>query len=365
MTIASAVERPPASHPTSALEALLAGPHLPALDGLRAFSVLLVILFHFGWSGVPGDLGVLGFFVLSGFLITWLLLREHERDGTISLRSFYARRTLRIVPAYLVFVLVSVTWDLLRGDDRSRPVIVPALTYLVNYYNALHDHPSNSLAHTWSLAIEEQFYLMWPLLFLGAMSAGRRRVAWVLGGSIAVVVLWRSWLYLGGRAGEAYVYNAFDTRFDNLAVGCLLAVLLTAPTFARRVSAWRPPTWYPLATMACLFASRSLTPSAYHFSVGFTVDAVLVAVLITQLLLLHDSTAWRWLDQPVTRYFGALSYSLYLYHSYGNSVARLFPGLPEPVALLVSIAGATLLAMGSYHFIEKPFLRLRARFVGR
>ena len=355
---------PPFSLPPSTLEEVMGRRHLPALDGLRWVAVLVVMIYHFGWTAVPGDLGVSGFFVLSGFLITWLLLREHERTGTISLKDFYVRRTLRIFPAYYAFITVSVALDLLRGDSRVRPAIVPALTYTVNYYNALHGHPTNSMTHAWSLAVEEQFYLLWPLLFLLSIPYGRRAVTRVLVGSIAVVLAWRAFLFLGDVVGEAYVYNAFDTRFDNLAVGCLLAVALTTPSLVRRIGAMPMPAWSPLATVALLVVSRSMISDRWHYSVGLTVDAGLVAVLIVQLLTLHRHPTWRWLDLSAVRYLGLLSYPLYLYHGYGISVGRRMP-LAQPLQLAIGIGVSILMAAGSYHLLERPFLRLKERLQAR
>jgi peptidoglycan/LPS O-acetylase OafA/YrhL len=343
------------------LESLLDGRRLPALDGLRAVSVLIVIQYHFGWQAVPGDLGVSVFFVLSGFLITWLLLKEHAATGTVSLQSFYWRRTLRIFPAYYAFLLVSLGWDSLRGDTRSAPAIVPALTYTINYFNAFHGHPSSSIAHAWSLAVEEQFYLIWPALFLLAMYLGRVGVGRVLAIAIGAVAGWRSLIYLSGIAGPAYVYNAFDTRFDNLAVGCLLAVVLTQPRIIRSVSRLPMTWWAPLGTLSLLVASRIFAGDRWHYSVGFTIDAILIAVLITQLMLVHAHPAWNWLEHRSVRWMGALSYPLYLYHGYGISLARRLPGLGQGVSFGVAVASATAIAAVSYYAIEQPALRLKSR----
>ncbi|HEX9393047.1 MAG TPA: acyltransferase, partial [Gemmatimonadales bacterium] len=201
----------------------LAGSRLPALDGLRAVAVFTVMIYHFGINAVPGDLGVSAFFVLSGFLITWLLLKEHGATGDVSLRQFYTRRVLRIFPAYYAFIVLTYAADHLRGQAWPPGLAPSALFYLVNYFNALHGHPTTSIAHAWSLGIEEQFYLLWPLLLLVLLRGGVARVARALVILIVVVVAWRCVLLLGLHVDRAYLYNAFDTRFDNLAVGCLLA----------------------------------------------------------------------------------------------------------------------------------------------
>lgn len=145
---------------------------IPGLDGLRAMSVLVVVAYHFGFEAVPGDLGVSAFFVLSGFLITWLLLQEYRRTEGISLRRFYLRRTMRIFPAYYLFGMFSIAVDTVRGHSWSSGLIASSVLYVMNYYNAIQGHPSTPVAHAWSLAIEEQFYLLWPILFLTFIRKG-------------------------------------------------------------------------------------------------------------------------------------------------------------------------------------------------
>src|SRR6266705_6713745 len=223
--------------------------HLPALDGLRAVAVGVVMVYHFGINAVPGDLGVSAFFVLSGFLITWLLLKEHRATGSMSLRQFYTRRVLRIFPAYYAFIALTYAGDHVRGQAWPPGLAPSALVYLVNYFNALNGHPTTSIAHAWSLGIEEQFYLLWPMLLLVLLRGGTRRAAQTLGVVIVAVLLWRTTLYAGFHVGSAYVYNAFDTRFDNLAVGCLLALTANAPAFERVAAGLSRSPLAPLVTL--------------------------------------------------------------------------------------------------------------------
>lgn len=148
------------------LDSKLSHSHIPALDGIRAVAVFLVIGSHFGFALVPGTQGVMIFFVLSGFLITWLLLKENERYGSVSLAGFYKRRTLRIFPAFYVYWLIVVTLLIGTGRAVPWPHAWSSLLYVSNYYSAINGDPNNGFSHTWSLAIEEQFYLLWPLVFL-------------------------------------------------------------------------------------------------------------------------------------------------------------------------------------------------------
>src|SRR5262245_22242535 len=149
----------------SDLQAKLSRSHIPALDGFRAIAVLLVIFYHFGFEKVPGGSGVTMFFVLSGFLITWLLLKEHEKNGKISLKGFYRRRILRIFPAFYAYWLGLVFLLLITGKSILWPHAIASFVYLTNYYNAILGDPNTGFSHTWSLAIEEQFYLLWPFFF--------------------------------------------------------------------------------------------------------------------------------------------------------------------------------------------------------
>ncbi len=339
----------------SALEATLQGDHLPALDGLRAVAVFVVIAYHGLWTFVPGDLGVTAFFVLSGFLITWLLLREHDRTG-IGLPRFYLRRVLRIFPAYYAFVAASFAYDHLKGQDWPAGLTLAATTYTVNYYNATHGHPITSVAHAWSLGIEEQFYLLWPLLLIGLLRLHRVRNGLIA--IIALIVAWRTWLVLQG-APSAYVYNAFETRFDSLAIGCLLATV-TREAWFHRLAPWVAHWWLALITVVAVVAARKQLPHDWHYSVGFSIEALLIALLIVQLLQVYKHPAWSWLQNPVVRWLGLLSYSLYLWHVWGLTAGARVPG-PALVQFAAGVLFAIGLAAASYYGIERPFLRIKDR----
>lgn len=335
--------------------------HLPALDGIRMVAVMSVLVGH-SYVNVPAGLGVSAFFVLSGFLITWLLLGEVDETGTVSIRQFYVRRTLRIFPAYYAYLLVSFTIDSYLGDMHSRPAMIAALYYGVNYFNAFHGHPSTSVAATWSLAVEEQFYLIWPLLFLALCSGGRERLIRGLVFIIAIVAVWRCvvWFKLG--LGQAYVYNAFDTRFDTLAVGCLMAVLLRSPSIVARAGVLGRHWWLPVVTLVLLLISHLGISSNWHYGVGFTVDALLLAVLLVQFLQLSGTHPWRWLDDARVRYLGRISYPMYLYHGWGMAIGRRVPIGHTNARFAFGVLATVGLATGSYYVIERPFLRLKARF---
>ncbi len=348
--------------PVTAWRAAIAGHHLPGLDGLRAVAVFMVVFGHAGLRSAAPDVGVLAFFVLSGFLITWLLLKERAATGTTSLSNFYARRAFRILPAYFAYLAFSFSLDTYLGDMRWKEVLLPSLTYTVNYYNALHGHPSTSVSHLWSLAIEEQFYFLWPMTFIALFVAGPRRVIQFLLGAILVVVTLRSALYYGTDLGPSYVYNAFETRFDSLALGCLLAVAAGTPLLERLVSIVAARWWYSLPAIALLYLVRFHAWSAFHYGPGFTLEALIVAVLMVQIIVWSKASPWRFLNFRAVRYLGALSYAIYLYHGWGRSVGGKVADALGGGELALGVVASILLATGSYHLVERPFLRLKERF---
>ena len=365
-TRASYAPPPPVSESPGAmrLRLLLDAPHLPALDGLRAVAVGLVIGFHAGFRFIPGPLGVQVFFVLSGFLITWLLLKEHQRTGTVSLRAFYARRALRIFPAYYVFLGVSalLTWviPVWKPWPGVRGMFIAGLFYAVNYYAAITNPNPSPITHAWSLGVEEQFYLLWPPI-ARRVGLDRPRLVWGLAGVIVAVAVWRAVLgAVSHRPG--WEYTAFDTRCDALAVGCLLAILLQRPGVRQIAARLGRSSILALALMAALAYTQSGGHRSLRSIFGGTFDSLVIAVLLVQMIQLHDRWPWRWLEWPVVRFVGLISYPLYLYHQHAFRIAFELTRLRYSEQLLGGLALSFGLATASYYGVERPFLRLKRRF---
>src|SRR6201986_152679 len=222
-------------------------PQYPGLDGLRALAVVAVLLYHGGvsWSG-GGFLGVEMFFVLSGFLITSLLVAEWGRSGRIALRAFWARRARRLLPALFVLVAAIGVYYAVEGATKAVPGLqgdgIATLLYFSNWHQVAAgtnyfaaSGPVSPLEHTWSLAIEEQFYVVWPLLVLGILGYARRRGASdrrslqvLLGlslGGAALAATEMALLFAGGH-GLDRVYYGTDTRATGLLLGASLAIAL-------------------------------------------------------------------------------------------------------------------------------------------
>ena len=357
----------------SQLQSRLALPSIPALDGIRAIAVFLVLFYHLGNEGAlpffPGPLGVLGFFVLSGFLITWLLLKEQEKTGSISLKGFYRRRALRIFPAFYVFWMLSVGTRLLWHEQGQVPwsQAFSAFFYVSNYFHAIF-HPSpDFIIHTWSLSAEEQFYLLWPLTFL-LFARRRRRRLLISGLSLVIAAIWLHRLHLWITAHAAYyITYAFDTRADALLVGCLLALVLKEGLAQRFLNTLCQPVWAPLVTALLIglsvFVGRRF--EAFELTAGLTIEPLLVAILICQLVLQSASWPWQWLNSKPTTYLGRISYPLYLYHMLATHlamrVAARFPALGTPFFVVLAVLIAIGVSACSYEIVEKPFLALKAK----
>jgi peptidoglycan/LPS O-acetylase OafA/YrhL len=349
------------THPTSGH--LRRFGHNPALDGLRAVAVLLVIFYHAlpdvvlgGWAGV--DL----FFVLSGFLITTLLLVEFERRNTISIPRFLGRRVARLMPASLVllfgyFLLALATK---HGTERHDTLVTlfDAATYRANL--VANPDATHGLGHMWSLSFEEQFYLIWPALLLLMLTVRIRpsvRIGLTIAGIIACA-LWRAHLWEGG-AGINRVYYWPDTRVDSLLMGCLAAQIFVLGAFGK-FKIWRFMTPVALAGVV-LFGFTVRLTSGWIYLGGLTLLAFAAALALVGTVT--DPPEWlrRPLSSRPAQKIGLLSYSLYLWHLpillFLSDQAHLGLAATAIIGIPLSFVAAEL----SYRFVERPFLRLKAR----
>jgi peptidoglycan/LPS O-acetylase OafA/YrhL len=352
----------------AALSKALSGSQLPALDSLRAISAFLVVMYHFGQDKSPAGFGVLTFFVISGFLITWLLLKEHETFGNISLRLFYLRRSLRIFPALYCYWLIAVGAALLLHKRIVWPQAISVLFYVNDYYQAIQGHVTGLFGHTWSLGVEEQFYLLWPMGLIFLLRR-QKRMAALLALIIGFLWAYRLFLVLVVRVHEVYIYEAFDTRTDHLLIGCLLAILLKE---GRVTNLWRVACVWPASAFVTVIlivasvVSASVIGIAYRDTVGFIIDPLLIAMLLTQWMAFAKTAIWGWIQAPILRYLGRISYSVYLYHQLiPSAVTRFTSGAPSVVQLAIHCIEVTALASMSYFLVERPFLKLKGRFATR
>ncbi|WP_285598606.1 acyltransferase [Kineosporia sp. NBRC 101731] len=331
---------------------------IPALDGLRGLAVLMVVVSHVSSyrAELLGPAGVAIFFVLSGFLITSLLLAERDRFGRVNMTDFYIRRGLRLFPALALLVVLTplVLW--LAHDPRLHDIL-PGLLSTVFYiqdFESATGHVS-VLAHAWSLSVEEQFYFVWPLLLgliIGRARGDRRRITAIVRNIWIVALIW----HVVSIAVLSYdwTYYSPDSNAIFLFTGCLLA------TSVRSQARLRVPT--PAAAgglvVVCLvplFLTR--LPEADWREATLLMFPV---VLVSALLVLGAATLTV-LANPVLRWFGTLSYGLYLWNWVFISLephGRALTGKERAIAAVAAVVAAA----ASWYLFEKPILRLKSRF---
>jgi peptidoglycan/LPS O-acetylase OafA/YrhL len=355
----------------------------PELDALRFFAFLGVFIFHaaprtmdfYNAAGYPqwlssllisifgaGAYGVDLFFALSAYLITSLLLRERVATGALDLRGFYLRRILRIWPLYLAFVAFAAIFAALFPGQHLPMRYVVGYTLLAgNWIYAVYGLPASFATPLWTVSIEEQFYLAWPLAL---RKASVRIMAIIAVGILVVANAWRVWLAISAAPVEWIEYNTF-TRLDPIAFGILLALFgHKLPQFTRlqRVAllCGGAATW--VAVFAFTVTGNAITVTTWRMALGHPIMAlasvaVLLSVLGSQNRLLRNATLL---------YLGKISYGLYVLHEFAHFCAiRLVHASTPGMVVAQSIVGLALtivLAAASYRWLESPFLRLKERF---
>ncbi|HSZ37245.1 MAG TPA: acyltransferase family protein [Acidimicrobiales bacterium] len=360
--------------------------YLPALDGVRAFAVLAVMMFH---GGIPhmdgGFMGVDAFFVLSGFLITSLLIGEWRQTLTIKLGAFWARRARRLLPALLMMLLFVAffaavivpkgTYGALRLDALSTLLYVSNWHFILinsNYFGE-NSATASPLLHTWSLAVEEQFYLIWPLVVLGVMHV-TRNLKVLFGLCVAAAIGSAIWMYsvYDGGLNTNRAYLGTDTRSQCLFIGCTLAVGLVL--LAQRSNEqgrlakgelWRPTTPGGLAACGvlgiagaggavCIFLLTT-SLSSFPYSGGFFLLGLSVAAVIVAVVAAPRSIVPRFLALAPIRYIGRISYGLYIWHwpifIWLNNART---GLTGWQLFAVRVAATFVVSVVSFHLVERP-----------
>jgi peptidoglycan/LPS O-acetylase OafA/YrhL len=322
---------------------------------------LTVVGFHARAQWFPGGyIGVDIFFVMSGFLITKILLAERELKGYVSVRSFYVRRALRLLPALLlVCTAVTLAFLLMPGvTHRSATLLgaLTALTYTSSIVLAADLSDLGWMIHTWSLSVEEYFYLVWPFLLIVGTAWGARRWKTLVVSVTAAAIAYR---FLApavfGWSVQRVAYAA-DTRAEQLFVGCSLAVLLSV---ARR----KIPVWIVLLSglslAAMVLLPGRITSDLYLYG-GSSLVAIMAAVVIAGLAQQPAGLLARLLALKPLIWIGQRSYGIYLWNLPIIAVIAA-TSLSENLQLVVKIALTFLVPAISYRWVERPFLRLKAR----
>ncbi len=343
--------------------------YIPSLDGIRTVAFVVVFLSHTGLAKVfPGSFGVTIFFFLSGYLITTLLRQEYDRYGTINFKLFYLRRILRIWPPfYLVLGLGSALTVLKLLEGK---ILLPGfLSQFLHYANYHEISGSGGVTFGssvyWSLAVEEHFYLLFPLLYLALrkLHVSSRRQMLIFWGLCLAVLLWRCVLVYGFHVPELRIFCGTDTRVDSILFGCALAVsgnpMLDTQDYSNKL--WKY-FLLPLGIIVLLFTCLSRSPE-FRGTIRYTIQGIaLYPVFIAAIRFpswgLFSALNWKWM-----RFLGILSYSLYLIHytvifAVWEYLPNLHKALQAGIALLISLGLAYLI----YKFVELPLGQVRKKF---
>lgn len=361
--------------------------YIPSLDGIRCVAFLIVFSSHSVLLGlIPGGFGVTVFFFLSGYLITTLLRLEAEALGGVSLRAFYLRRTLRIFPPAYLFVLVALVFAVipLPAGGAKAPTVDPlgilaGLGYVTNYFLVL-GHGDRLLPSSdvlWSLAVEEHFYLMFPVFYIGLRRflPGARRQALILALLCGTFLVWRcvlaSGLNLQDKVDQFRLTFATDTRIDSILFGCILAVfgnpVLDRPRMDGRLAGVLAAAGAGVILIS--FLSRDLF---FRDTLRYSLQGVALMPLFWCALRFADRWPWTLLNGAWIRRWGVLSYSMYLFHLLAIDQVRarlqaggLLDGAGHAFRLLAADGVALLLTWGCAEivnrFIEVPCAKLRRR----
>ena len=323
---------------------------IPCLDGLRAISIAFVLVSHLSgtrnfvsshWLMGLGEFGVRIFFVISGYLITTMLMEELRRKGSISLAHFYFRRTLRLFPAAYCLIAVAAVLAARGFIHLHHQDLTFALTYTTNY----HETRGWPLGHLWSLAVEEQFYLLWPLVL---SSLGLMRSRRILLGVLLLGPLFR---ITSPYAGVTFNFIVWS---DALASGCLLAIVRDALPNIQSYFRLLASKWFFLVPLTAL-AANYIPSTKVTWLAGDTIMNVTIAISVDWAMRHTKGRTGRILNQPTVAFLGVLSYSLYLWQQLflNRSSDKLYCAFPMNIMLAFAFA------LASYLLVEAPFLRLR------
>lgn len=346
--------------------------YIPSLDGIRAVAVLIVFLSHAGLALAPGGFGVTVFFFLSGYLITTLLRREHDRSQRIDFKNFYMRRVLRIFPPFYTVLFLAVTASWLLGvyaefSELQGRALLSQVFHYSNYHNVQFGNQFMALGTEvyWSLAVEEHFYLLFPLLyaFLRRCKLSSSRQAIVFLAICAAVLLWRCLLVFGMGAVYERIFFATDTRIDSILFGCIMAVAGNPAMDQDRQISERNLKYRLLPLGLVLLASSLLIRvDVFRDTFRYSIQGIALYPIFVAAIRFPDWSLFKVLNWNWVRFVGVLSYSLYLVHFVViKALAQVMPGLGLLASGILALVISILISYAIYRFAELPAAQLKKK----
>lgn len=345
--------------------------HIPSLDGMRTVAFLTVFVAHAGLDKLfPGGFGVTIFFFLSGYLITTLIRREVDRRGHLSFKRFYLRRVLRIWPPFYLVLGVGLVLTVLGVADTQLhfTAVLAQFLHVTNYKIIFGKSEGGIPLGTgvyWSLAVEEHFYLLFPLLYftmrrrgLSALNQGR-----VLMSICMVVLVWRCILVFGAHVSTLRTYYATDTRIDSILFGCIMGVLFN-PVLDPVVGSER--LWKRLlfpAGVGLILFSLLYRQADFRETFRYSIQGLALFPIFYTVVRFPDWPIIKWLNFKWIAFTGSLTYSLYLVHfTVLLILAQHFPKVSSVVRGGVALVISFVLAYAIFRLVETPFAKLRRSF---
>jgi peptidoglycan/LPS O-acetylase OafA/YrhL len=345
------------------------GNYIPSLDGLRAISILLVLASHLlvasnltTTSPIPGGLGVTIFFFISGYLITGLLLSELKNSHRIDAKAFYIRRFLRLYPPMLIMILCIMSFLWINHKPVSFQESLAAIFYYENYYLAQNPASDGRYSILWSLAVEEHFYLIYPLIVIVC----GRRLKLLLGITLLLTViplclrLFIAYEHNADSTSLSYTYSLTHCRFDSILYGCLTSILINSDysnKFFKIISS-RPVYISSLILFCILFVIRD---EFFKQTIRFSLQGICFIILIPGIIY-SKSSLNRFFSLKALLFIGKLSYSIYLFHYAVIEMMRDYSFQSPFIYIIVNLTLSTALSLGSYYFIEIPMMSFRKRY---
>lgn len=343
----------------------------PSLDGLRGIAIIAVMAFNGHVAGMRGAfLGVDMFFALSGFLITCVLLQGYSQTSGIGLKTFYLRRAFRLLPALFGLIVFCIAYALLfqQGENASATLngVLYTLFYVANWAQAPPFEPGiGPLSHAWSLSVEEQFYIVWPLLLLVLLKLNRKAITVAVLLILITASILTSVLMWDQGVPHLRMYFGSDTRAHQLLIGCLAALLLSWGSLRATQNLGKflhAASAFSVVGILLSFSFARHT-GAFVYNGGFALVSLGTTILILDLLLFPSGMS-RVLELRPLVWIGKISYGLYLWHYPIFEASRqVFEGRLHPILYsAIGVAGTVMVATASYYLVEQPLLSFGRRF---